>query len=248
MKIEKMNEHQIRCTLTREDLAMRHIKLSELAYGSEKAKMLFRDMMQQAAIDFGFEAEDIPLMIEAIPLSPEKIVLIITKVESPDELDTRFSNFTHLDEDEEEYSDDADEDEMVLGAENAASELLDLFEQLKKEKSKTNEENAKPASTPLPSNLVRLFKFRDLDAAIHAAHNLGGFYQGKNTLYKDQNSGWYHLVLHQSQHTVSDFNRINNVVCAYLSPQKYTPGIQAYFEEHFKVIIAGNALQSLASI
>lgn len=249
MKIEKMNEHQIRCTLTKEDLAMRHIKLSELAYGSEKAKMLFRDMMQQAAVDFGFEAEDIPLMIEAIPLSPEKIILIITKVESPDELDTRFSNFTHLDdEEEEEYSDDLDEDEMVFGAENAASELLDLFEQLKKEKGKATGETPKSASTSLPSNLVRLFQFRDLDAAIKAAHNLDGFYQGKNTLYKDTKSGCYHLVLHQSQHTVSDFNRVNNVICAYLSPQKYTPGIQAYFEEHFKTIVAGNALQALAGI
>ena len=46
MKIEKINENQIRCTLTREDLANREIKLSELAYGSEKAKSLFRDMMQ----------------------------------------------------------------------------------------------------------------------------------------------------------------------------------------------------------
>ena len=45
MKIEKVNENQIRCTLTREDLAERQIKLSELAYGTEKAKMLFRDMM-----------------------------------------------------------------------------------------------------------------------------------------------------------------------------------------------------------
>ena len=36
MKIEKMNDHQIRCTLTSEDLATRNIKLSELAYGSEK--------------------------------------------------------------------------------------------------------------------------------------------------------------------------------------------------------------------
>lgn len=44
MKIEKVNENQIRCTLTREDLAERQIKLSELAYGTEKAKMLFRDM------------------------------------------------------------------------------------------------------------------------------------------------------------------------------------------------------------
>ena len=51
MKIEKMNDHQIRCTLTSEDLATRNIKLSELAYGSEKTRALFRDMMQQAAID-----------------------------------------------------------------------------------------------------------------------------------------------------------------------------------------------------
>lgn len=93
MKIEKVNENQIRCTLTREDLASRELKISELAYGTEKAKSLFRDMMQQANFEFGFEAEDIPLMIEAIPLNADCIVLIITKVEDPEELDTRFSRF-----------------------------------------------------------------------------------------------------------------------------------------------------------
>ena len=51
-------------------------------------------MMQQANLKFGFEAEDIPLMIEAIPLNADCIVLIITKVEDPEELDTRFSKFT----------------------------------------------------------------------------------------------------------------------------------------------------------
>ena len=61
MKIEKVNENQIRCTLTREDLASRELKISELAYGTEKAKTLFRDMMRQASFEFGFEAEDIPL-------------------------------------------------------------------------------------------------------------------------------------------------------------------------------------------
>ena len=66
MKIEKINDRQIRCTLTREDLASRELKLSELAYGSDKAKALFQDMMQLAARDFGFEADNIPLMIEAI--------------------------------------------------------------------------------------------------------------------------------------------------------------------------------------
>ena len=35
MKIEKVNDNQIRCTLTKEDLADRQLKLSELAYGTE---------------------------------------------------------------------------------------------------------------------------------------------------------------------------------------------------------------------
>src|SRR5574344_797704 len=93
MKIEKVNDHQIRCTLTREDLANRQLKISELAYGTDKAKDLFRDMMQQAYFEFGFESEDVPLMIEAIPINSECIVLIITKVDYPEELDTRFPKF-----------------------------------------------------------------------------------------------------------------------------------------------------------
>ena len=43
MKIEKINENQIRCTLTKEDLDSHQIRISELAYGTEKAKRLFRD-------------------------------------------------------------------------------------------------------------------------------------------------------------------------------------------------------------
>ena len=84
VKIEKINDNQIRCTLTKDDLANRHIKLSELAYGTEKAKSLFRDMMIQAQEEYGFEADNIPLMIEAIPVTPDSIVLIITKVEDPE--------------------------------------------------------------------------------------------------------------------------------------------------------------------
>ena len=104
MKIEKVNDHQIRCTLTKADLIDRELKISELAYGTEKAKNLFRDMMQQASFECGFEAENIPLMIEAIPLNSECIILIITKVEDPEELDTRFSKFAPSVHDSDEES------------------------------------------------------------------------------------------------------------------------------------------------
>lgn len=57
--------------------------------------------MQQASYEFGFEAEDIPLMIEAIPVSADCIVLIVTKVDDPEELDTRFSKFSPSDPDDD---------------------------------------------------------------------------------------------------------------------------------------------------
>ena len=87
MKIERINENQIRCTLTSFDLSARNINLVELAYGTEKARKLFREMIQKASNEVGFEAEDIPLMVEAIPLSSESIMLVITKIEDPEELD-----------------------------------------------------------------------------------------------------------------------------------------------------------------
>lgn len=117
MKLEKLSDTQIRCTLSKEDLSQRQLHLSELAYGSEKAKELFRDMMQQASIELGFEADNIPLMIEAIPISNDCLVLVVTKVEDPYELDTRFSRFSKINVDDsfdEDFSDidDTDFEEM----------------------------------------------------------------------------------------------------------------------------------------
>ena len=45
MRIEKINDKQIRCTLNQNDLKEREIEISELAYGSAKAKALFRDLI-----------------------------------------------------------------------------------------------------------------------------------------------------------------------------------------------------------
>lgn len=161
MKIEKVNDNQIRCTLTKEDLDIRQLKISEIAYGSEKAKSLFRDMMQQANYEYGFEAEDIPLMIEAIPMSSGCIVFIITKVEDPEELDTRFSKFApsvHEDEDEDDvFSDETDEfplspnaiEKYLDNLPETPEDVFDLFRKIsgKKapEKSGAEAQNASPS-------------------------------------------------------------------------------------------------------
>ena len=241
MKIEKINDNQIRCTLTREDLASRHLKISELAYGSEKTRALFQDMMSQASVDFGFETDDLPLMIEAIPLSPEKVVLIITKVETPDELDLRFSNFTHSDEDEAS----GETEEPGLPPEDSAGELMHLLDQIRNNMEAPAQKAESGADTDAP---VRLFTFTDMDAAMEAAQAVSSVYHGDSTLYRDPATGRYQLVLRRGAHSALEFHKIMHALDSYLEKRKYTPGIEAYCREHCRLIVADHALQTLAEI
>ncbi|WP_341875874.1 adaptor protein MecA [Defluviitalea saccharophila] len=93
MKIEKINDSQIKIILNQADLKHRDIKISELAYGSKKAQELFRDMMETAFEEYGFNADNVPLMIEAVPLSVDSIMIIVTKVDNPDEIDKKLNAF-----------------------------------------------------------------------------------------------------------------------------------------------------------
>lgn len=91
MKIEKVSENQIKFSLSKDDLVERNIKISELAYGSEKTQVLFREMMEQAMEEYGFEAENTPLMIEAVPSTQESIVIIVTKVSNAEYIESKFN-------------------------------------------------------------------------------------------------------------------------------------------------------------
>lgn len=190
MKIEKISDNQIRCTLTRDDLTMRNLKLSELAYGTEKAKSLFREMMQHANHEFGFEAEDIPLMIEAIPLNSECLVLIITKVEDPEELDTRFSRFSPL---IHELSEDVSEEESEGPDAESPEEIRDLFRRLSEaDASASQAETPREPASPSPANVFRIASMHEV---ITACSLILDCYQGESALYREKASGKYLLLL-----------------------------------------------------
>lgn len=263
MKIEKINDNQIRCTLSKNDLASREIKISELAYGTEKAKNLFRDMMQQASFEFGFEADDLPLMIEAIPMSAESIVLIITKVDDPEELDTRFSKFAPSYEEELEelesydsYDDfpeyqgadeglelysDSSEDSLGLAADVEASEKI---QDNVTDTPKTDEKKEEPSK----ANVVRFYSFQDFKTIEQLSAVLNDIYYGKNTLYKDTKNHTYYLVLNKSDHSSKEFNRILNIVSEYGNMEGSQAEKENFYKEHFQVLIDGSALQILANI
>ncbi|MBE5921169.1 MAG: adaptor protein MecA [Lachnospiraceae bacterium] len=275
MKIEKINENQIRCTLNRADLEDREIKLSELAYGTEKAKDLFREMMQQASHQFGFEADNIPLMVEAIPLSPDCIVLIITKVEDPEELDSRFSKFSPTDDMEEIDGFDSTPDDFLPGIDeisnmfrNFKDELVSKIEEhtgrkvieieaksapakvAEPEKNAPTEEKKADALPPNFTKLVKIFSFSSLKPLCDAAKIVGDLYHGVNTLYKGvgEHDASYYLLIHPEADAPENFSKVCNVLSEFGRTENSSYAYEAYFKEHCPVLIAEDALQKLSEV
>ena len=237
MKIERINENQIRCTLTSSDLSARNLNLGELAYGTEKAKKLFHEMIQKASNEVGFEADDIPLMVEAIPLSSESIMLIITKIEDPEELDTRFSRFSPGNEDEPLTT---LANELLEGADG----LLSLFTDNGKNTAASpltgsdapSTEKAEPGSK-LPA--ARIFTFGSLDEVCRAARIAAPVCETPNTLYKHPSDG------------TDAFNRLCNLLSEYSEPLKTAAApnaFEAYYEEHYETIVREHALSTLSTL
>ncbi len=255
MKIEKVNEQQIRCTLTREDLLNRELKISELAYGTEKAKSLFRDLMQQAAYECGFEAEDIPLMIEAIPLNAECIVLIVTKVEDPEELDTRFAKFApSVHDDDYDMEENEDNEALMEAFADSADEVLNLLRRMNGTEESSSSpkgaarENARPALPGRSDKLAsRLFSFRSLREVSRLARVIGSC-RSANTLYKNEADGSYLLLVVPDGQDADDFNRICSLISEYGKPEKTVNSAKAYLEEHFEPLIKDSAVETLAQI
>lgn len=264
MKIEKINDNQIKCTLNKSDLTSRRLEVGELAYGTERTKLLFREMMQLASLEFGFEAENMPLMIEAIPIPDESIILIITKVDDPEELDTRFSNFSPDSlcyEPEEEYdlqeevdfSDYYDDMEVIEGPEETCEpSLIDLYQELmrKLKRAEYTETKEQPATetTPDEAPLFGIFSFDSLEDVLALAHLLDRQYHGENSLYKSDRNNRYYLILYKSSHTMAEYSRIYETVCEYGFAEPASRVSEAYYTEHFRKIIERDALKHLNSI
>lgn len=266
MKLERISENQIRCTLNKNDLQDRELKLSELAYGTEKAKDLFKEVMAQASDELGFEANDIPLIIEAIPVSGDCIILIVTKVDDPEELDTRFARFAPIRADEDEVT-DMDDDKLPSEMENyiGADEILDIFKEIQKKlisnlTGTTDNEAEVPdhkaletstdtlAATADQMNITRMFSFRSLSDITDLANALSLPSPKDSAVYKHPKTGRYYLVMEKGNLSPEDFNKLCNISTEYGQRENFTYATRAYFDEHYEKIIKKDALNILAQI
>ncbi len=178
MKIEKINDNQIKFLLTNEDLQEREIKLSELAQGSEKAQAFFRDIMTEAMLDCGFDATNTPLMIEAMPVTMDTVMIIVSKVTKEMDIDKVVSLTPKSLEDRKYKQSSIRKFENVIQDTTIINEDEDIY----------------------------IYSFKTLDNVISLSERLYNIYEGTNTLYKYQDR--YFLSLQKDIKFINDLDFI----------------------------------------
>ena len=178
-----------------------------------------------------------------------KIENMHTRVEDPQELDTRFAKFAPS-------GDDTDGPEPVQYS--GADDIIDLFHKLCDVKNKAQEiakkaaqkENEKEPAASEEKNvdLVRTFHFSTLDDVISSAKALNQYFTGSNSLYKNRADANYQLVLHQSGCKPEEFNKVCNILSEYGRQESFSLAAEAFLLEHGNAMVKENALQELASL
>ncbi len=243
VNIERISENQIRCTFNPSDLQEHHINLAELAYGTEKARAHFMEMIQQAMVEAGFEGENIPLIIEASPSSIDGLTILITVLEHPEQWAPLLSLLAPLLEWMPEEGSCPTPTAISPGAEEILLESEDIS-------LSPNEENkeSEPKDTPVspPKNLSRSYHFQQLDDVLDAASTLHRLYWGQSALYQNPNDHSYYLTVWQFPHSPESFNRVCNILSEYgqrISSAEYAP---AYYREHYTTVVPAFATMALA--
>ena len=237
MKIEKIDDNSIKCTLSSLDLSSRNLNLRDMTYGSQAAKRLFNEMMQKAKEEVGFSIENTPLMIEAVPLQGGAVQLIISKVDDPEELDTRFSKFSAAGSGQNGWISEL-ATQILEGAQGLMKQLKETEEEpgVAEEKKESGDEG------------IRLYRFRTLDRVIDAAKAVSYCDLGANSLYKAEDKKGYYLSLHSKGDDIDSLNRAANLLLEYGERVNGGSATEAYYKEHMEQLVPKNALQKLKTV
>jgi len=226
MRIEKINSNQIKCVLDKKELESRHINVGELAYGSEKAQELFKDMMQKASYEFGFESGDAPLMIEAVPLSSDGIMLIITKVDHLDDLDDNYTGLPRTFRKRELASKKIKKETPLISNSTSESDSEDT----------------------LPFNAFFVYSFKSLDYLINAVKSIQLFPFLSSRVYKQATTHPYMLRLHSNAIAKSHCLVVRGLLSEYGEAVHCRKAKLNYFDEHYEIFIKDYALDKLLKI
>ncbi len=219
MKMEKLNENQLKVDIYKEDLIDRNIKLSEIFYGGEKVREFFHELMEIAHEEHDFTVNNMPILVEALPMSQDEISLVVTKVSEPDDLQDKIEK---------------------IGRDSGS--VRDLMNKLSARKTEKNvKEFTEPSSINTRENII-IFSFDNIDTVTDVSKRINSKFKGTTILYKNQSK--YFLLLENKK--IENYIELENILSEYGEKHISTGESKFYLKEHGEIIIKKDAIKILA--
>ena len=222
MRIEKLNEYQIKFLLSNQDLKDRNITFSDLLQRSDKLQNLVREIMKKASETIDFHMNDTPVMVEALP-HKDGIALIVSKTPEKNE-DSARRRLTSL------YNEFV---EHRLFDRNTEESIYNAIKQ------KAEDENIQGTEQSIP---CVIFSFADLSSVITACSISAPDYTDESSLYKMDDK--YFLVLRCAYKNLHP--SVRNCFTEYGESCPVQNGRLGMLTEYGKVLVETGAVQAMA--
>ncbi|MCR4648614.1 MAG: adaptor protein MecA [Lachnospiraceae bacterium] len=234
MKINKINDNQIKCILTEQDLEDRHLNLREMSYNSAEIRKLFAEVIRLAYNNLGFDANNVPLKIDVIPLRTSA-VLFITKVEEPEELNPSYSHFSP-----------SVYEKMKNPPNEEQSDLSESFKNLINALFPEGGE-ALPAQSieEMPAANAIIYSFSKAEGVIDACKAISATYDHCSSLYFDKSKNLYYLKLYMDGTPDPNFRQNCITLLEYGKTIKSDSYFESYLSENTELIAEGNVVERM---
>lgn len=238
MKIEKINDNRLKCSITTDDLVEREITVEEVVDKTHRAKRLFTDAFVKSLRMFGSKPDCLVVATAVTPSSETVATLTLIGVDSDDEgLSILSKNLQ----------------EVKAEAPPETEFNFQTFSRSKKSKESSPQpyfdQNQAPQhqhEESLSDDFISfVYAFPNLQRIIDVASAHGATLEIESDIYKDKDKGDYFLILKKKE--PDDFKRACILLCEYGEPLGPGDFFLSYMYEHCLPILQNNALKDLSS-
>jgi len=229
MKIEKINDNQIRFIFMPQDLADRNININDfVAHPPNGSHGLFQEITGILQSDYGFAPIGTPLMFEAT-MSNDSLCVTVTKM-NPDAMGG-FQNMlggmmSQINP------------QMLAGHNGFVQTHIPNAQQ-----PQANPKNKTTSQKSLPPRDYTLYSFDNLDILAMVASRIGSNFLGGSHVYKME--GKYHLLLQITGMGDIMVKKLEGLLCEFGKRELSGPISHNKMLEHGEVIIAEDAVRKL---
>lgn len=226
MKFKKIDNKTLCCMLSKEDLTDNNITLEDFIHNRDKVQSFLEEIIETAKDEVGFEASGPMLSIQIMAMHPDGVM--ITFSEDPKDMANAIRH--GLEQVREELDGDGWID--VGGDEESEAE----FEQDEPEENSSVEQ------------LQTIFRFTNMETLLLFAENLPVWRGLDSSLYKNEKTGEYLLLLVKRHISHENYRLVVAVAMEFGELAGATEMKRAYLQEHCRPVIEEKAVLKLKKL